>query len=306
MTLHLGDALDVARLLPSSSVDCIVTSPPYFAQRDYDCAGQYGLEGTPAEYVEKLRAVFAELFRVLADDGTLWLCLGDTYVTARMSRVWGLPAKNLLGLPWRLAFALQDDGWVLRNANIWHKTRLMPEAVKDRLANRYEHVFLFCKSVWWCGKRVPGDRRRVPAAYWFDLDAVREPHKDVGRVRAGAGRAEPGSTARAGWGYPDGRGPQRMRKSQMYHPGGRNPGDVWAMPTGVSVGDHVAVFPAELPARCVAAGCRPGGVVLDPFSGSGTTGGAAVRSGRRYVGVDVSAAFHDLALRTWLAQPGLV
>ena len=298
VTLYLGDALDVARRLPGGSVDCIATSPPYYCHRDYGCPGQYGLESTPAEYVATLRAVFAELFRVLADEGTLWLSLGDTYVRKRDAARWGIPAKNMLGLPWRVAFALQDDGWVLRNAVIWHKTRLMPESIKDRLSNRYEHVFMFCKSVWWEGTRVAA-RRRVPAQYWFDLDAVRVPHKDAGQVRAREGRAQPGSTARAGFGYPAGTA-QRLRREQMYHPGGANPGDVWELPTG-NAAAHVAVFPIELPARAVAAGCRPGGVVLDPFSGSGTTGAAAVRGGRRYVGVDINSEFHELALRTWLS-----
>ena len=178
VTLWHGDALDVLRTLPDGSVDCCVTSPPYFGLRDYGSPGQYGLEASPAEYVERMRAVFAEVRRALADDGTLWLNIGDSYSGSGMHRAVldaggykleasgtgsirpGMPpAKNLLGIPWRLAFALQDDGWVLRNDIIWAKPNGMPESVTDRLATKHEHVFLLTK-----GRR-----------YWFDLDAIREP-----------------------------------------------------------------------------------------------------------------------------------
>ena len=164
VTLHHGDALDVARTLPDAAADCIVTSPPYFGLRDYGIKGQYGLESSPAEYVETMRRLFAELRRVLADDGTLWLNLGDSYSAgghggnrggnlrsphdripgARVS-VPGYKPKNLLGVPWRVAFALQDDGWILRNAVVWNKPNAMPERVTDRLSGRYEFVFMFSK-----------------------------------------------------------------------------------------------------------------------------------------------------------------
>jgi DNA modification methylase len=272
ITLHHGDALEIARELPDGAADCIVTSPPYYGLRDYGVDGQYGLESTPAEYVDNMRVLFGELRRVLADDGTLWLNIGDSYSAAgghtdpgQTSQLQGRrvqlmqnipskgadrPRKSLLGIPWRVAFALQDDGWILRNAIIWHKTNAMPESVRDRLPSRYEHVFLFSKS----------------RQYWFDLDAVREPAPDVGL---------------------------------------KTPGDVWTMPTTPFSEAHFAVYPPALPIRCILAGCKPGGVVLDPFSGSGTTGLAAQRTGHRYIGIDISAAYLDLSLRTRLHAAAL-
>ena len=189
----------------------------------------------------------------------------------------GLPPKNLLGIPWRVAFALQDDGWILRNDIIWHKPNAMPESVTDRLSTRHEHLFLLTKS------------RR----YRFDLDPIREPHV-----------SEPG---REGENYM--RGQKAIRpvgpNSGNYSEGGRNPGDVWTIATQPFPGAHFAVMPPALAERAIQAGCKPGGTVLDPFSGSGTTGLAAAKHGRRYVGIDLNADYHDLALRTRLQQPGL-
>ena len=297
VTLWHGDALNVARTLPDGAADCIVTSPPYFGLRDYGVEGQYGLEESPAEYVETMRALFAELRRVLADDGTLWLNLGDSYANPsgggtqgssgqRASRTFtavssggctALPAKNLIGIPWRVAFALQDDGWTLRNAIVWHKPNAMPESVTDRLGNRYEHLFLLSKS------------RR----YWFDLDAIREPQDSIGSRHEGAS------------GYRDGHPSKGGITHRQLNPSGKNPGDVWTVPTSPFTEAHFAVYPPALVERCVLAGCKPGGVVLDPFSGSGTTGLAATKLGRRYVGIDINAGYLDLSLRTRLAQSAL-
>lgn len=310
VTLHLGDALEVARGLGDGSVDCIVTSPPYFGLRDYGTEGQYGLESSPAEYVETMRTLFAELRRVLADDGTLWLNLGDSYYSGKgsptqpdlknearrpPSRVldkpgadWAKP-KNLMGMPWRVALALQDDGWILRNDVIWSKPNAMPESVTDRLATRHEHVFMFAKS----------------ARYWFDLDAIREPHSESSIARAQPHRAPPGKSRREGLGIPPGTRPHTGRIDQVNHPCGRNPGDVWIVPTQPFAAAHFAVMPTALAERCIQAGCKPGGVALDPFSGSGTTGFAAARHGRRYIGIDLSAEYLNLSLRTRLAEPGL-
>jgi site-specific DNA-methyltransferase (cytosine-N4-specific) len=294
VTLYLGDALDVLRTLPDGSADCIVTSPPYFGQRDYGAPGQYGLEATPAAYVETMSAVFAEARRVLADDGTLWLNLGDSYYSGkgeptqpdeknRARRLgkraldgpsWGLPRKNLIGIPWRVAFALQDDGWTLRNAIIWDRPNAMPEAVADRLSCRYEHVFLFSRS----------------PRYWFDLDAIREPHKAPQRkAGANAFRARDINHQRTATGAYTGPDIER----------GRNPGDIWSIATRPYPEAHFATFPIDLPLRCIKAGCKPGGTVLDPFSGSGTTGEAARQLGRRYVGIDLNAAYHDLAVQRY-------
>lgn len=312
VTLHHGDALRVLSSLPDASVDCCVTSPPYFGLRDYGETGQYGLESSPGEYVETMRAVFAEVRRVLADDGTLWLNIGDSYYSGRgnpgpnsddekqparrgWTRVldkggadWAKP-KDLLGIPWRVAFALQDDGWILRNDVIWSKPNQMPESVTDRLARRHEHVFLLSKS------------RR----YWFDLDPVREQHSDVSVQRAQPHRAAPGKSRREGLGIPPGNRPHTARLDQTLHPNGRNPGDVWDIPTAPFPEAHFACMPLNLATRCVATACKPGGVVLDPFSGSGTTGLAATRLGRRYVGIDLSRDYLDLSLRTRLAQAAL-
>lgn len=301
VTLLLGDALDQLRSLSDRSVDCIVTSPPYFGLRDYGTPGQYGLEATPAEYVETMRCLFAEARRALADDGTLWLNLGDSYAAAgghtdpggtsalqgrRVQLMQNMPSKpadrpkkNLLGIPWRTAFALQDDGWILRNEIIWHKPNAMPESVTDRLSTRHEHLFLLSKS----------------PRYWFDLDAIREPLSRPDALAEGivfGGSKGPGGkvggSARRSGGNVSVYGASGSTK-------GRNPGDVWAITTKPYSAAHFAVFPIDLPLRCIKASCRPGGTVLDPFSGSGTTGAAARQLGRKYVGIDLNPAYHDLA-----------
>ncbi|UXE03952.1 DNA methylase [Mycobacterium phage Phalconet] len=320
--LFLGDALQVARGLPDGAADCIVTSPPYYGLRDYGAEGQYGLEESPAAYVETMRALFAELRRVLADDGTLWLNIGDSYASGPVGTQNGqcgkratdgkrtraekalschrpasdVPPKNLLGIPWRVAFALQDDGWILRNDIIWQKHNGMPESVTDRLASKHEYVFMFSKQ----------------QRYWFDLDAIREPHSTATVARLASG---PVSIAR--------RTPGEKREAHVYgkasgtnltatgkghnsgHTAGKNPGDVWTLPTQPFAGAHFAVFPPALPQRCILAGCKPGGTVLDPFNGSGTTGLAAQRTGRRYIGIDLNSDYLDLSLRTRLADSAL-
>lgn len=310
--LHHGDAATVLATLPDDSVDCIVTSPPYFGLRDYGVDGQIGAEASPAEFVAAMVAVFREARRVLADDGTLWVNLGDSYSSgARTSyadtgkasgrigttrQPSSLPGKNLLGIPWRVAFALQDDGWILRNDIIWSKPNGMPESVNDRLASKHEHLFLLTKS----------------PKYHFDLDAIREPHSEATVARLAAG---PVAIAR--------RTPGEKRDAHVYgaasgtnltvtgerhnsgHGGGKNPGDVWTVATQPFAEAHFATMPPALAERCVMAGCKPHGTVLDPFSGSGTTGYAAAKHDLRYVGIDLNADYLDLSLRTRLAQPAL-
>jgi DNA modification methylase len=346
--LHTGDAAAVLAAMPDASADCIVTSPPYWGKRDYRVTGQYGHEPSPAAYVDTLRQVFHQAWRVLADDGTCWLNLADTY-TERPGptacplaysgagpvgpRVPGLAAKNLLGLPWRVAFALQGDGWTLRNAIVWHKPNAMPESVRDRLNCRYELVFLLVKSRY----------------YWFDLDPIRIPHatrpprRCTGSSPATTGPASshPGGTRRppgmpvigrhTGTGMPKGTRPGSRRHNgagpgnnlkyspqtrevigaRRYpngrrHPNGRNPGDVWPIPTRPYRGPHFAAFPIDLPTRCITAGCKPGGTVLDPFCGTGTTGLAALALGRHFTGIDLNPAFTALAAERLrhAAQPG--
>jgi DNA modification methylase len=304
-------------------VDCCVTSPPYFGLRDYGVDGQIGAEKSPAEFVERLRVVFAEVRRVLADDGTLWLNLGDSYssktkgsggtgksglmndgreesqrlATADASNARakfpvrsllpGVPDKNLLGIPWRVAFALQDDGWILRNSIIWHKPNTMPSSVLDRCANSYEYVFLFAKS----------------GRYWFDIDQIREQYADGTAERYAAGYKQQSATVAA-----------QVKGSSLrdaalgvfgVNPQGRIPRDVWTIPTQPFPGAHFACFPPELARRCIVAGCKPGGTVLDPFSGSGTTGMVAQRNGRKYVGIDLNPEYLDLSLRTRLADQAM-
>ena len=310
VTLHHGDALAVLADLPDRSVDCIVTSPPYFGLRDYGVDGQIGAEPSPAEFVAALVSVFREARRVLADDGTLWLNLGDSYVhkkasgpqgrdgeratrtfTADAAGGWsGLPDKNLLGIPWRVAFALQDDGWILRQEVIWSKRNCMPEAVTDRPSRSHETVFLLSKR----------------PRYWYDADAIREgsdpdqqAHDDryakvyEAQADRAASTGQPGNVNSAGI---------RARPGKP----GRNARSVWTISTQPFAEAHFATMPPTLAERCIQAGCKPGGTVLDPFSGSGTTGLAAARHGRRYVGIDLNADYLDLSLRTRLAQPSLI
>ena len=310
VTLHHGQALDVLRAMPDGSVDCCVTSPPYFGLRDYGVEGQLGLEDSPAAYVARLVEIMGEVRRVLADDGVAWLNLGDSYVSVpgkqgtsgefvartvaqvrdakavmsarRPPSVEGIGPKNMLGIPWRTAFALQDDGWTLRNAVIWAKPNAMPESVTDRLSNRYETVFLLSKA------------RR----YWFDLDAIRE-----GRLFA-APRPYTGKHIVSGPRY--GGNDASVYATGEYQTPGKNPGDVWTIPTAPFTGAHFATMPVALAERCILAGCKPGGTVLDPFSGSGTTGLAATRNGRRYIGIDLNAEYLALSLKTRLAQSALI
>jgi len=312
VTLHLGDALDVLRTLDAGSVDCCVTSPPYYGLRDYGVAGQLGAEPSPAEYVAALVAVLGEVRRVLADDGTLWLNLGDSYSTyagnrgastgigaKRKADPWqdapqgaGLsgdrPAKNMLGIPWRVAFALQDDGWILRNDIIWAKPNAMPESVRDRLSTKHEHMFMLSK----------GPR------YWFDIDPIREEYAPAGLARRKYAFGAATDTAAAQ--IKGANGALRDGGTIEANDLGRNPGDVWTIPTSPFPGAHFATFPVALAERCILAGCKPGGTVLDPFSGSGTTGLAAARHGRRYVGIDINADYLDLSLSTRLRQTALV
>jgi DNA modification methylase len=192
---------------------------------------------------------------------------------AKASKASDRPEKNLLMIPARVALALQDDGWILRNAIIWHKPNAMPESVRDRMSNRYEHLFLLAKQ----------------PRYWFDLDAIREPHT-AASIASSERRARARSTYREGVGGQKG---HSLTSSVSLR--GANPGDVWQIATRPYTDAHFSVFPIDLPLRCIKAGCRPDGTVLDLFSGSGTTGAAARMLGRRYIGIDLRAEYHELA-----------
>lgn len=207
--------------------------------------------------------------------------------TAWLNYTANLSPKNLIPIPWFVAIALQDDGWILRNDVIWAKPNGMPNSVVDRLATKHEHIFLFAKS----------------RTYWFDLDPIREPHVTGDRPLSARGpQPDPGPWAAGGGAGNRHRasGPEGVGRNDA----GRNPGDVWTVPTQPFSAAHFAVMPQALAERAILAGCKPGGTVLDPFSGSGTTGLAATKHGRKYVGIDLNADYLDLSLRTRFAEPG--
>ncbi len=312
----VGDARKVLRRLPASSVDCIVTSPPYFRLRNYQSADQIGLERHVDQWVDELRIVARGLARVLKPTGSLWLNLGDTYSRHQGD---GATAKSLVLAPERLAMALQSDGWILRNKVIWSKTNPMPTSVADRLSCTHEVVYFFVRS----------------RSYYFDLDAIRIPHQGT--------RGKP-RTARPVWSVPEEwRGPSSGTNTGLDklkaqglagHPLGKNPGDVWTLPTAAYRGAHHAVFPERLitkpilatcPEKCclacgepwrraahttkrhfvligeMAPSCTCGsdsvaGLVLDPFFGSGTVGLAARRLGRDWLGIEVNSGFAEQAI----------
>lgn len=268
-----GDARTILRELPGSSIHCIVTSPPYYLQRDYDASIQIGSEKSPADYVRNLQIIFSECRRVLKGEGTLWLNLGDKYYNG-----------NLLGMPWQVAFALKDDGWMLRSDIIWHKPNAMPSSVKNRPTTDHEYIFLFVKN----------------KTYYYDIDAIREPHvtfTSKSRMKGGRnhfgkknGTPEQGKNA----GNPN---LHSGRWDQAFHPKGRNRRTVWEIPLSKFRGVHFAVFPERLVELCILAGCPKDGIVLDPFIGSGTTAVVAQRLGREYVGIDINSEYCEMARR---------
>ena len=259
-----GDAIEVLKTIPDQSINTCVTSPPYWGLRDYGIDGQVGIEETPEEYVAKMVEVFREVKRVLRNDGTLWLNLGDSYAgncsqASNNGRAGfgnprerlvnrkgeGLKPKDLVGIPWRVAFALQADGWYLRSDIIWHKPNPIPESVKDRPTKAHEYIFLLSKS----------------PRYYYDYEAIKEPvtSKQLGSTR--------------------------------------NRRSVWTVPTRPFPEAHFATFPPELIEPCVLAGCPIGGVVLDPFVGSGTTLLVATRHHRRSIGIELNPEYIKIAER---------
>ena len=294
MRLLLGDSLEELQELPDRSVQTCVTSPPYWGLRDYGMEEQFGLEETPEEYVEQLVEVFREVRRVLRDDGTLWLNLGDSYAgcgrggdpkhskgdnsaDATMESYKGLPAKNLIGIPWRVAFAFQADGWFLRQDIIWHKPNPMPESVRDRCTKAHEYIFLLSKK----------------PRYYFDNDAIRERtgnEASIEEYKNADGRRHLHE-------YDLQRGMQQynLNHKPLTHPLGRNKRSVWTVPTKPYKGAHFATFPPDLITPCVLAGAPKGGVVLDPFMGSGTTGAVALTHGRDFIGIELNPDYIELA-----------
>jgi len=296
----VGDVRDRLAGVEAGSVQTCVTSPPYWGLRDYGNDGQIGLEGTPEEFVESLCLVFDEVWRVLADDGTLWLNLGDSYAGSGKGRnadgthqeggkqgtnagtiigflsknalIDGIKSKDLVGIPWRVAFALQARGWFLRSEIIWHKPNPMPESVTDRPTKSHEHIFLLTKS----------------AKYFYDHEAIKEP---VVTETGGKGIRFGGTK------YGDSDDPKHATKSGNVSQGAetRNKRDVWTVPTKGYDGAHFAVYPTALIEPCILAGSREGDTVLDPFSGSGTTGVVALRNGRNYLGCELNPEYAELS-----------
>lgn len=312
-----GDCLEVLKTLPADSVDCCVTSPPYYGLRDYGMSEQIGLEETPEEYIEKLVDVFREVKRVLKDDGTLWLNIGDSYAgnCSRVStgragmgdardgiynRKGGKP-KDLIGIPWMLAFALRSDGWYLRQDIIWSKPNPMPESVTDRCTKSHEYVFLLSKR----------------AKYFFNNEAIQEEATEqnialLEKIRFGgnkygdntdkkfsiySGQAHKPRTKNM---MDDGQTPNTMHKRREeglkdIHYVVRNKRDVWVVPVQPTKEAHFATFPEALVEPCILAGSRPDGVVLDPFFGSGTTGRVAIKHGRGYIGIELNPEYIEIA-----------
>lgn len=312
-TIIQGDSLTKLRELPDGIVNCCVTSPPYYALRDYGVDGQIGLEETPEKYISDLVDVFREVRRVLRDDGTLWVNIGDSYWgsgsrgvdatdnptmagklqmgskgTVNLSGVPkltgnynGIKNKDIIGIPWMLAFALRADGWYLRQDIIWQKPNPMPESVKDRCTKSHEYIFLLSKN----------------PKYYFDSDVISEPCSRV-TIEDFARRKKMGNKGKAGNGYGTVR-PDLIRSRENFVPKNhrRNKRDVWSVPTKPIKEAHFATFPEKLIEPCILAGCPSDGIVLDPFFGSGTTGRTALKLGRKYIGIELNPEYIEICIR---------
>lgn len=310
--LLIGDAVKCLQELPENTVDTCVTSPPYFGLRDYGAVGQIGLEKTPQEYIDKLVSVFREVRRVLKPSGTCWVIIGDCYAgsgkgaanypdnaakykqgtnrgmlgATKTTQVTtpGIKPKDLIGIPWMLAFALRADGWYLRNDVIWQKPNAMPESVKDRLTVCHEHVFLLSKN----------------RKYYFNADAIVEPASFDGRKETfnkGSGKYTdaaivPGNRPQSQ--HMAGKPHERWRMKDGVHI--RNKRDVWTVSTKPYKGAHFATFPPELIKPCILSGSEVGGTVLDPFIGSGTTAEVAHLLGRECIGIELNQQYAPLII----------
>lgn len=317
-----SDVIEGLQKIDAASVHTCVTSPPYYGLRDYGTEGQIGLEPSPEEYIDRLVCVFREVRRALRDDGTLWVNIGDSYAgsngngyrqskwingdvyhsdegynmrkrTARQDI--GYKPKDLIGIPWMLAFALRADGWYLRQDIIWHKTNGMPESVKDRCTKSHEYIFLLSKS----------------PRYYFDAEAISEPitasntKRYMQNLAAQKGSEHPLKTNGnmhaalprfGGTKHTEHNNGDHRKSGGAYTPTPRrNKRDVWSIGTASYKGAHFAVFPERLVEPCILAGCPVGGTVLDPFAGSGTTGVVAKKKGRNFVGIEINPEYCALA-----------
>lgn len=294
-----GDAVEKLKTLADESVNMCVTSPPYYGLRDYGESGQIGIEQTPYEYIARLVNVFDEVKRVLRKDGTLWLNIGDSYAGSgkgpmtlsqngkgkdvfdmsnriyEVPKKWkGIKPKDLIGIPWMLAFALRERGWYLRSDIIWHKTNCLPESTKDRPTKCYEHIFLLAKS----------------RNYYFDYKAIQEPIKDVSKERYKRGRSANGK-------YVGTQGISSEKENSLdFDQQFRRKRDVWEVSTNTyRMDEHFAMFPEKLIEPCILAGSAIRDTVLDPFFGSGTTGAVAKKLGREFIGIDINARYLEKA-----------
>jgi DNA modification methylase len=294
--IYCGNTIDVLKTFPDNFIQCCVTSPPYYGLRDYGIGGQIGLEKSPEEYIQSLVEVFREVNRVLRDDGTFWLNLGDSYngsggpgsqYDTKASRgykgefkkfenpnknIEGLKPKDLIGIPWAMAFALRADGWYLRSDIIWSKNNPMPESVKDRPTKSHEYIFLLSKN----------------KKYFYDYKAIKEPNSDPNRTNYQCGNRS--------FGINSDRNDNDMGiRSKDFKPDGRNARSVWSINTKPYREAHFATFPIELPERCIKAGSKEGDIILDPFNGAGTTCLVAKKLNRQYIGIDLNPNYCKLA-----------
>ena len=298
-----GDALETLKNFPNESINCCITSPPYYGLRDYHKKGQIGREATVEEYLNRLVEVFREVRRVLKKDGTCFLVLGDSYAgtsskkeqrdpkypkgrngqnSSITQKMLGYKSKDLMGIPWRLALALREDGWYLRSDIIWHKENAMPEACRDRPTRSYEHVFLLSKS----------------SRYYYDYEQMSEPMKGVSKKRYARGRSEDNKYLKIDAGI----SVQKINEARKYGqykgdniPQFRNKRDIWTINTVSFRGNHYAAFPPKLAEICMLAGCPKDGVVLDPFIGSGTVGFVSLLHNRKYIGIELNEEYVNLA-----------
>lgn len=298
--LYKGDWIECMRQLPDESINCCVTSPPYFGLRDYGVDGQAGLENTPDEYITNMVNGFREVRRILKNDGTLWVNIGDSYngsggnhkkhhknnsgfqgkvgerCGGKGARIENLKPKDLIGIPWRLAFALQADGWYLRQDIIWHKPNPMPESVKDRCTKAHEYIFLLSKS----------------PKYYFDHDAIKEPftsaneHAKRKKIVKSTGNSEESTKNMSG-------GHNMLGDPQK----GKNKRSVWKIATKSFKGAHFATFPPDLIRPCILAGCPKDGIVFDPFTGAGTTWIVAGSLQRRFTGTELNKEYCRIIIK---------
>ena len=298
--IYQGNCLEVLKTFENNSINCCVTSPPYYGLRDYGVDGQLGNEDTPDDYIDKLVNIFSEVKRVLKDDGTLWLNIGDCWAgsnqgrgtknlsdkqksnygtnnmvsdshSSKLKHISGCKPKDLIGIPWMVAFSLRESGWYLRQDIIWAKGNPMPESVKDRCTKSHEYIFLLSKS----------------RKYYYDYQAIKEPASTKPTKR---------DKHKEGYQADYTKGDRFSSGERVYGSDGmRNKRDVWNVNTKPCKEAHFAIFPDTLIEPCILAGCPDGGIVLDPFMGAGTTGMVAKKHGRNYIGIELNEEYIDIA-----------